>query len=143
LNLLDFQHAINNDYPNAPNNVVMDIIIPQIKQLVNLSISAAIYNGLGNTCINNSFELLGYDFMIDDTFKSTLIEINSNPCLEFACPLLTEIITDVIEHTFRIAIDPLFPPPLPGSQRTKACEEAILELNRDSSKFNLVYPHIE
>lgn len=58
--------------------------------------------------LNNTFELFGYDFMIDDTFKVFLIEANTNPCLEISCPLLSRIIPEVIDNTFRIALDPLF-----------------------------------
>lgn len=35
----------------------------------------------------NTFEIYGYDFMFDDEFKVYLIEVNTNPCLELACPL--------------------------------------------------------
>jgi hypothetical protein len=63
------------------------------------------------TKINRSFEVLGYDFMVDTDFNPTLIEVNSNPCLEFASPMLEELITGLFDHTFRVALDPLFPPP--------------------------------
>jgi tubulin monoglycylase TTLL3/8 len=46
--------------------------------------------------------------MIDETFKLYLIEVNTNPCLETTCPLLTRIISEMLDNSFRIAIDPLF-----------------------------------
>ena len=36
----------------------------------------------------NKFELFGYDFMLDDHQKAYLIEVNTNPCLDLAAPLL-------------------------------------------------------
>jgi hypothetical protein len=30
----------------------------------------------------NTFEILGYDFMVDQKLKPWLIEVNTNPCLE-------------------------------------------------------------
>lgn len=58
-----------------------------------------------------NFEVFGMDFMIDNHFKPWLIEINSNPCLEISCPLLSRIIPGMIENSLRIGLDPLFPPP--------------------------------
>ena len=59
----------------------------------------------------HSFEILGYDFMLDDNYKVYLIEANTNPCLETTCPILQKVITDVVDSGFRLALDPLFPPP--------------------------------
>ena len=59
----------------------------------------------------NSFEVFGFDFMIDNNFKVWLIEVNTNPCLELSSSLLARIIPNMIENAFRIAIDPLYPPP--------------------------------
>lgn len=59
----------------------------------------------------NSFEIFGYDFMIDDLFKIYLIEVNTNPCLELSSPLLAKMVPSMIDNAFRIAIDPIFPPP--------------------------------
>jgi len=59
----------------------------------------------------HNFELFGYDFMIDEQFKVYLIEVNINPCLGVACSFSSCFITNLIDNTLRIAIDPLFPPP--------------------------------
>ena len=40
----------------------------------------------------NCFEIFGLDFMIDDNAKVWIIEVNTNPCLELSCPLLSRII---------------------------------------------------
>ncbi len=58
----------------------------------------------------HTFEIFGYDFMIDQNFKVYLIEANTNPCLELSCPLLARIIPAMLDSAFRIALDPLFPP---------------------------------
>lgn len=60
--------------------------------------------------LRNNFELLGLDFMIDREFKPWLIEANYNPCLEVNCTVLERIIPALLENTFRIGLDPLFPP---------------------------------
>ena len=63
------------------------------------------------------FELYGLDFMIDDSHKVYLIEVNTNPCLGIACGLMNQIINSLIDNVFKIALDPLFPPPyLPKSK---------------------------
>jgi hypothetical protein len=77
--------------------------------------------------------------MIDEQFNPVLIEVNTNPCLEFACPLLTNIITELIENTMRVAVDSEFPPPSIGF-RTKACEEAIEFIESNPLKFEKFYP---
>jgi len=39
--------------------------------------------------------------MIDDQFKVNLIEVNTNPCLELSSSLLSNIISQLIDNTFR------------------------------------------
>ena len=47
--------------------------------------------------------------MISNNFKPMLIEFNTNPCIETGCPVLTKIITGLLENLMRFIIDPLFP----------------------------------
>jgi tubulin monoglycylase TTLL3/8 len=58
-----------------------------------------------------SFELFGYDFMIDTDFNVWLIEVNTNPCLETGWVQLHRVIPPMIDNVFRIAVDPYFPEP--------------------------------
>ena len=138
LDLVEWQSSIRVDYPDAPENVVNKKIFPEIKRISQLTVKAAAET-LSDSDVQKSFELFGYDFMIDEQFNPVLIEVNTNPCLEFACPLLTNIITELIENTIRVAVDSEFPPPSVGF-RTKACEEAIEAIECNPLKFEKVYP---
>lgn len=139
LTLDEFQESINRDYPGlAPPDIVRGSIVPDIKRLSKISLAAAA-SEMNETGIQKSFELFGYDYMIDENFKPFLIEINSNPCLEFACPLLTEVISSLIENVMKVALDVACPPPSPR-HRTKACTEAVELLESERMKFEHLYP---
>lgn len=56
-------------------------------------------------------KLFGLDFMLDEDYRPWLIEFNANPCLEISCSVLNRIITNLVENVWKVAIDPLFPPP--------------------------------
>jgi len=75
-----------------------------------VDIITANYLRLDSDRMKNNFELLGLDFMIDRDFRPYLIEANYNPCLEMNCNLMERIVPALIENTFRIGLDPLFPP---------------------------------
>jgi hypothetical protein len=84
-------------------------IFSQIERLVTDTFRA-VYGRIDPHRIKNCFELFGYDFMIDESFRVYLIEANTNPCLEISCPLLARIIPEVMDNTFMLALDPLFQP---------------------------------
>jgi len=69
--------------------------------------------------LENTFEVFGLDFMIDENNKLILIEINTNPDITTCCSLLQRIIPSMIENTLKIAVDPFFPPPDPLFQKRK------------------------
>jgi tubulin polyglutamylase TTLL1 len=138
LSFSDWQETINRDYPDAPAGIVDGKFRPEIMNLCAITIAAAAEN-LQKTIINNSFELLGYDYMIDYQFKPTLIEINSNPCLEFVCPLLVDIISSLIENVVRVTLDTQLPPP-PNDFRTPNCRLSVSEIEGQENKFTQIYP---
>lgn len=90
-----------------------------------------------------SFEIFGLDFLIDDNFKVWLIEANTNPCLELSCPLLGRIIPGMLENAFKIAVDPIFPPPdieeIVGCNKKLVLTENLFENN----KFELIFDEAE
>ncbi len=58
------------------------------------------------------FEILGYDFMIDEKCKAWLIEVNTNPCIEESSNLLKNYLPRMIDDAFKLSIDVVFPPPI-------------------------------
>ncbi len=58
--------------------------------------------------------------MLDRQFRVYLIEVNTNPCLETSCPLLSRLIPTMLDSALkqllpsqlkrRLGLDPLFPP---------------------------------
>ena len=59
-----------------------------------------------------TFEIFGFDFMIDREFKVFLIEANTNPCIEESSPLLKQLIPRMlsidkltVDDAFRLTID--------------------------------------
>jgi len=58
----------------------------------------------------HTFELLGYDFIIDEQLNTVLIEVNTNPCLEESNHLLRCLLPRMIDDLFNVVMDPLFGP---------------------------------
>lgn len=53
----------------------------------------------------NSFELIGYDFMIDDALRPWLIEINSSPSMDYSTPVTRRLVKMVLEDTVKVVVD--------------------------------------
>ena len=49
------------------------------------------------------YELYGFDYMIDDSLKVWLIEINQNPCLSTLSSKQEGLINKLLEDVFRYA----------------------------------------
>ena len=74
--------------------------------------------------------------------SGTLIEINSNPCLDFSSSLLETLITDLLDNVFRVGLDEHgYPPPLISS-RTKATAEACDLLQQEDNQLEEIYPNL-
>lgn len=90
------------------------------------------YNKIDPSRRNFSFEIFGFDFMIDEDFTVYMIEANTNPCLETNSSVLSRLIPVMLDSSLRIAVDPLLPPP---DMNFKRAHEA-LHLNRYVQVFD-------
>ncbi|OMJ89940.1 hypothetical protein SteCoe_7833 [Stentor coeruleus] len=104
----DFQRYLDNHYERSVNFI--EEILPQIKNIVKRTFEAVLLK-IDPNVRGHSFEIFGYDFLLDSDLKPWLLEVNTNPCLELSSPHLARIIPSMLENAFRIAIDPVFQEP--------------------------------
>ncbi|CAD8105721.1 unnamed protein product [Paramecium primaurelia] len=139
ISYLEFQRYVEANHPNSKFNFFIDIY-PKMKSAA-LEMMKATYGKIDPHRRINSFELYGLDFMIDDNFKLWLIEANTNPCLELSCPLLSRIIPTMVENLFRIAVDPIFPPPFfeewPQNKKLFIPDNVV-----ENNKFELIFDEL-
>ena len=75
-------------------------MLPKIKKMATDTIKA-VSRKLDPERRANSFEIFGYDFMIDEDMQPWLIEVNTNPCLELASPYLARLIPAMLENAIK------------------------------------------
>ena len=109
LSINDFQKFLDQNHANKSICFMRDLF-PQLERLVTDSFRA-VYKKIDPDRNMNGFEIFGYDFMIEENFKVYMIEVNTNPSLEICCPLLARIIPELLDNSFRIALDPVYQPP--------------------------------
>lgn len=65
----------------------------------------AAFNQLNPTKRDNCFELMGFDFLIDEDFRVWLIEVNTNPYFGVQNVHLPQFIDNLVDDTFRLTLD--------------------------------------
>ena len=101
----------------------------------------AIYHKLDPKSRLHTYEIFGYDFMIDENFRVYLIEVNANPCLEITSPVTARVVPSMLDSAFRytlifhyiyrIGIDPVFSPPADLANPKKAISEILPEIRHE------------
>ena len=106
LSFEDLQKYLDLEYADKKVSVNKQIV-PRIKDLIIDTILAIQYNE--KNMQKHCFELLGYDFMIDEDFRVWLIEVNSNPYLGIPNDYIRDILPSMINEMFSIVLDTLYP----------------------------------
>jgi len=107
LSLTEFQKYLD-EHHRGDGLSVQESLMPQMKSLAADSVRAA-RETLNPRGIDHSFEVFGFDFMVDASFKCWLIEVNSNPCLELCNAHLSTLIPRMLEEALQMTLDRIFP----------------------------------
>ncbi|XP_050405048.1 tubulin--tyrosine ligase [Patella vulgata] len=99
-----FYHQFNEYLRSCGKECLEHNILPQIKDII-ITCFKVIKERIDTNYLNySSFQLFGFDFILDENFKVWLLEINGAP----ACA--QKLLPDLIDSLVATAIDPLFPP---------------------------------
>ena len=129
----DFQRYLDNHYTDKSVSFIEEIL-PQIKKIVRDTMQA-VFLKLDPNNRAHSFEIFGYDFLIDSDLKPWLLEVNTNPCLELSSPHLARIIPSMIDNALRICLDPIFQEPPSHIKRIASSNPNDIPEN----KFELIF----
>ena len=104
----DLQYNIDSNYPNSKINFKNDIM-PKIKKIIKITFRS-VKKKINPYNRNFTFEIFGFDFMLDEDFNPFLIEVNTNPGLEESSPLIKMLVPRMIDDAIRLTVDDIFPP---------------------------------
>lgn len=76
-------------------------------ELIEISLNS-IKSKINKKNSDTSFQILGYDFIIDKNFKTYILEVNDNPGLSFSSPLIEILIPRMLDDAFRLTLDKMF-----------------------------------
>ena len=110
LSFTQFQDYIDLVYPEKKVSV-SNYLIPKMKNIIIKSILAT-RRYLNTENRKYTFELFGYDFIVDSDFNIWLIEVNTNPCLEESSKVLRMLLPRMINDALKLTVDVIFPPPI-------------------------------
>ena len=101
----DLKNNIDVNYNNKVN--FKKEILPKIHNIIKFCFQSV------RTKINSmhrqyTFEIFGFDFMIDCDFEPFLIEINTNPGLEESSPLIKMLVPRMLDDALRLTVDKEF-----------------------------------
>ena len=101
----DLQNNIDINYNNKIN--FKKETLPKIYNIINFCFQS-VKSKINSMKRKYTFEIFGFDFMIDCNFEPFLIEINTNPGLEESSPLIRMLIPRMIDDALRLTVDKEF-----------------------------------
>lgn len=90
-------------YPNEKYDIQRDFV-KRMKEIIEIS-TKAVKQKINQNERTFSFEIFGYDFIMDSEFNIYLLEINTNPGLEESSPLIKVLVPRMLDDALRLTID--------------------------------------
>jgi len=107
-NEASFDDLQNNIDINYKENVSFKReIFPKIQSIIKLCFQS-VKSKINSKNREYTFEIFGFDFMIDCNFEPFLIEINTNPGLEESSPLIKMLVPRMLDDALRLTVDKEF-----------------------------------
>ena len=129
LSYAEFERFLKNHHPKVD---FWKDIWPQIRQIT-IDTFRATWGKLDPKRRCYTFEILGYDFMIDSNFHVWLIEVNTNPCLSLCSAHLSKLIPAMLDNAYRLVLDPYFPEPFSKKHSQEWASQSF------QNRFELVF----
>ena len=85
------------------------IIVSRIKDLI-IDVYSASKDNINPNKRGKSFELLGFDFLVDEDLRTWLLEVNTNPYLGVANEYIEGLLGRMIDDLLEITVDAEFKP---------------------------------
>ena len=101
----DLQYNIQVNYNNCIN--FKNEVMPKIKNIIKF-VFQSVKNKINGLNRNYTFEIYGFDFMLDIDFNPFLIEVNLNPGLEESSPLIKMLVPRMLDDALRLTVDKEF-----------------------------------
>jgi len=79
-------------------------IIPRIQDLI-IDAFLAVRTQINPQKKSNLFELWGFDFLIDEDFRTWLIEVNTNPYLGIPNDFIKKLLPEMLDDMLSIVLD--------------------------------------
>ena len=138
LSFAQFQSWLDTTFPEYKVSW-QDHLLPRIKDIV-IDCFVAAVNNLNPKKLGDCFELMGFDFLIDEDFRVWLIEVNTNPYFGVVNNNLPGFISNLVDDTFKLTLDKVFPV---GYEKPFRKENLYELLYSHSSGFNKRRPFTE
>ena len=75
-------------------------IFPSLKKIIKWTLQS-----VGRLGRKNSFEVLGFDFMVDENMKPWLIEVNSSPAMDYSTSVTESLVKQFLSDVIKVIVD--------------------------------------